>query len=414
VTTAIDAVTDVHPVIVVGAGPAGLATAGALAMAGVGAVVLERAGTIGSSWRGHYDRLRLHTARSFSHLPGLQIPASEGRYVSRDGVIRYLEAYAARHGIEVRTGIHVARVERGADHWLLQTSAGPVLARQIVMATGYNHTPLLPDWRGREDFTGELLHASRYRNGAAYAGRDVIVVGTGNTGAEIAVDLAEHGARQVMLSFRTPPHILRRDLGPVPSQLTGILLRHVPAWAADLLAEPVRKLTVPNLERFGLPDPGIGAYRRAKRGEIPILDVGLIDQIQRRRVQPVPAVVGFDGPRVELVDGRVVEPDAVIAATGYLRGLEPLVGHLGLVGSDGRPIVEREGVHASAPGLRFIGYTNPISGMFRELAIDARRIAAAVATDLGLAPAGQPGPAAQLIGGLRQLAGQTAAAIGRA
>jgi len=367
-----------HHVIVIGAGPAGLATAAALAREGVASLVLERADSAGASWRGHYDRLKLHTVRWFSHLPGYRIPAAEGRYVSRDGVVRYLDAYVKHHRLAIRTGIEVTRVDRDGEVWVLRCAAGDLRARHVVVATGYNHTPFLPDWPGRDGFAGELLHAGRYRNGAPYAGRDVLVVGSGNTGAEIAVDLAEHGASRVRLAYRTPPYILRRDPGGVPSQLTGILMRHVPTAIADPIAEVARRVSVPDLSKHGLPDPGPGVYTRAKRGEIPILDVGLIDMIKAGRVEPVPALTSFDGADVGLADGTTITPDAVVAATGYRRGLESLVGHLGVLDARGAPAVARERTHAAAPGLRFIGYSNPISGMFREIAIDARRIARAV------------------------------------
>jgi cation diffusion facilitator CzcD-associated flavoprotein CzcO len=259
---------------------------------------------------------------------------------------------------------------------------GALHARQVVLATGYNHTPWVPDWPGREGFTGELIHASRFRTGSRYQGRDVLVVGAGNTGAEIAVDLAEQGARRVRLAFRTPPHILRRELGGIPAQITGILMRRLPTWLADPIAEPVRRRTVPDLSRHGLPDPGKGVYTRARRGEIPILDVGFIDAVTAGRVHPVPAVTGFDGARVLLADGESIDPDVVIVATGYRRGLEALVGPLGVLNRSGLPTVHGARSHAGAPGLRFIGYTNPVSGMFREIAIDARRIARAVSREL--------------------------------
>jgi putative flavoprotein involved in K+ transport len=375
-----------HDVVVIGAGPAGLATAGALRRVGVEALVVDRGEQVGTSWRGHYDRLRLHTVRWLSHLPGLQIPAHEGRWVSRDGVIRYLEHYAGHHRLNVRTGVEIAAIERADGAWRLSSPQGDLTARQVVVATGYNHTPHVPDWPGRDDFDGELVHAGSYRNGQPYAGRDVLVVGAGNTGAEIAVDLVEHGAGRVRLAFRTPPHILRRELGGVPTQVTGVLMRHIPARVADELAEPVRRRSVPDLSEHGLPDPGKGVYTRARRGEIPILDVGLIDAVRDGRVEPVPEVTGFDGSRVLLAGGRSIEAEVVIAATGYRRGLEPLVGRLELLDGRGVPRVHGDRTAPHAPGLRFLGYTNPVSGMFREIAIDARRIARAIRRELPTSP----------------------------
>lgn len=366
------------PVVVVGAGPAGLATAAMLRNRGVPAVVIERAEQVGASWRAHYDRLRLHTPRWLSHLPGYPIPRTEGRWVTRDGVIRYLESYVAHHGIDVRTGVEIARIDRLQDRWILRSPQGDLHTDAVVVATGYNHTPAVPEWPGRDDFRGELLHASKYRNGAAYRDRDVLVVGTGNTGAEIAVDLTEHGASRVRLAVRTPPHIVRREQFGVPAQVGGILLRHVPTRIADALVEGTRRLSMPSLRHKGLPDPSQGMFTRAARGEIPVQDVGLVDAILANRVEPVAAVAAFNDTQVVLADGSVLEPDVVVVATGYRRGLDSLVGHLGLLDDAGRPVVHGPRTHSAAPDLHFIGYTNPISGMFREISIDARRIAAAV------------------------------------
>src|SRR5205085_5232233 len=130
-----------------------------------------------------------------------------GRRVSRDGVVRYLESYVRHHGLDVRTGVEVQRVERSDDgeEWLLGTPDSTLHARYVVVATGYNHTPVLPDWPGRDGFSGDLIHGQDYRNPEPYAGRDVLVIGSGNTGAEIAVDLVEGGAARVRVAVRTPP-----------------------------------------------------------------------------------------------------------------------------------------------------------------------------------------------------------------
>lgn len=363
--------------VVIGAGPAGLATAAALRTRGVPSLVLER-DTVAASWRGHYDRLHLHTVRWLSHLPGYKIPREEGAWVSRDGVIRYLERYAAYHELDVRTGVRVGRIEREDRGWLLRAPSGSIRAAAVVVAAGYNHTPVLPDWPGRVDFPGELLHARDYRNGSPYRGRNVLVVGAGNTGAEIAIDLVEHGASQVRLAVRTPPYVLRRSQFGIPTQLTAVLLRYVPPAIVDRLAEPMRKLSVPRLDHKGLADPGRGVFSRAIRGEMPVLDVGLVEAVLADQVNPVAAVTGFEGAKVCLADGSAIAPDVIVVATGYRRGLEPLVGHLGVLDESGLPLVHGAWTHPAAPGLYFVGYTNPPSGMFREVAIDARRIAAAV------------------------------------
>lgn len=373
--------TDDRPVYVIGGGPGGLAAAAALRAQGVRAVVLEKSSGVAASWRAHYDRLHLHTTRRWSSLPGLPMPRRFGRWVSRDDVVRYLEKYAEHHDLEVVTGVEVTRIDRadGTD-WRLTATGGRILTgRAVVVATGHNHTPRLPDWPGRDTFTGELLHAADYRNPAPYAGRDVLVVGIGNTGAEIAVDLVEGGASRVRIAIRTVPHIVRRSTAGWPAQATGILVRRLPVRLVDRAGGLMSRIAVPDLSAQGLPRPDTGLYSRVREGAIPVQDVGLIDAVKRGRVLPVATVASFDTDTVVLADGTRITPDAVIAATGYDRALEGLVGHLGVLDERGRPVVHGARTPKQAPGLYFTGFTNPISGMFREMALDAQKIAKSLA-----------------------------------
>ncbi|RMB83232.1 NAD(P)/FAD-dependent oxidoreductase [Streptomyces shenzhenensis] len=371
-----------RPVYVIGAGPGGLAAAHALRARGVRAVVLERADRVGSSWRRHYDRLRLHTTRGLSALPGLPIPRRFGRWVTRDNMVRYLEKYAEFHELEIVTGVEVSRIERSADGtgWLLRASGGRELTGSaVVVATGYNHTPHVPGWPGRDAYTGEFLHAGEYRNAQPYAGRDVLVVGVGNTGAEIAVDLVEGGASRVRLSVRTVPHVMRRSTAGWAAQYSAVLVRRLPVTLVDRLARAMVRMSVPDLSAYGLPRPETGLYSRVTAGAIPVQDVGLIAAVRAGRIEVVAAVEGFEDGKVALADGGRLSPDVMIAATGYTRALEGLVGHLDVLDGHGRPVVRGGRSPRNAPGLYFTGFTNPISGMLRELAIDAEKIAKTVA-----------------------------------
>ncbi|NEA17923.1 flavin-containing monooxygenase [Streptomyces halstedii] len=374
--------TDHRPVYVVGGGPGGLATAAALRERGVRAVVLEKAGDVGASWRRHYERLHLHTTRRWSSLPGLAMPRRFGRWVSRADMVRYLEKYAEHHDLEVVTGVEVSRIDRAADGtgWRLSATGGRVLTgRAVVVATGFNHTPLIPEWPGRQGFTGTLLHAADYREPGPYAGQDVLVAGIGNTGAEIAVDLVEGGAARVRIAVRTPPHIVRRSTAGWPAQATAVLVRRLPVPLVDAAGRLMCRISVPDLSAHGLPRPRKGLYSRVRQGAIPVQDVGLVTAVKSGRVVPVAAVESFDGDAVVLADGTRATPDTVIAATGYTRSLEGLVGHLGVLDDRGRPVVRGARSPKQAPGLYFTGFTNPISGMLREIARDARRTAAKLA-----------------------------------
>jgi putative flavoprotein involved in K+ transport len=362
---------------VVGAGPGGLAVAAMLQRAGIETLVIDRADAVASAWRGHYERLHLHTVRWLSNLPGYKIPRRYGKWVSRDDVVRYLEAYAVHHRIEVSLQTEITAIERDGEEWVLRSPQGDLRATYVVVATGHNHTPDLPDWPGR--FTGELLHASAYRNAAPYVGKDVLVVGSGNTGAEIALDLVETGAASVRVAIRTPPHIVFRQQNGIANPVFGVLFRRMPTKVVDAIARTLRAMTVGDLAEFGLPTPTDGLMERVHREDaIPLVDMGFLEIVKARKVTIVDAVVGFDGDQVRLADGTSVRADAVVAATGYKRGLDPLVGALGVLGDDGRPRVRGGDTAPQAPNLWFTGFTNPVSGMFREMGIDARRIARAV------------------------------------
>jgi putative flavoprotein involved in K+ transport len=249
-----------------------------------------------------------------------------------------------------------------------------------VIATGYSNVPMLPDWPGRESFGGELLHSAEYRNAAPYRGRDVLVVGSGNSAAEIATGLADNGAARVRIAVRTPPQIARRDRAGIPAQVLGLVLGGLPVRIADALGRTLRKLTVPDLTEFGLPRPAVGpATNFRARGQIPILDIGFVAAVRDRRVEVVPGVDAFQPDGVVLADGSVIQPDAVIAATGFKPGLEPLVGHLGVLDASGRPVVHNEHVDPRAPGLHFVGYRLFLGGALLEAGRAGRAVARAIA-----------------------------------
>jgi putative flavoprotein involved in K+ transport len=368
-----------HEAIVVGGGAAGLSAAAMLQRAGVPALVLERE-RIGESWRRRYDRLHLHTHRLFSSMPGYRFSARRGPWVAKDDVVDYLEGYARHHALEVRTGIETTLIERADGGWRVETSAGAFEAPFVVVATGYEREPFMPDWPGRDSFEGELVHGSEYRNPQPYAGREVLVVGSGNTGAEIAVDLHEGGASSVWISIRTPPQVFLRDVGGLPSQAGSILLHRLPSAVADPVMRAMQRTSVGDLRPFGMPRPERGPLSDFRlRNVVPILDVGLVRLLKKGLVSVVPAVEGFEGPRVLLAGGESLRPDAVIAATGYRCGLEPLVGHLGVLGPDGCPRQSGGRTDPAAAGLHFIGYLNPLSGRLWSMQFESRRVARAVA-----------------------------------
>jgi len=340
--------------------------------------VLEAGPEPGAAWRTRYDRLRLHTPRLLSGLPGHRIPRRYGRWVARDDLISYFREYVEREGIEIRTGVRVERIDRPEEEWRLESSAGPLAAATVIVATGYNGAPFIPEWPGRERFAGELIHSSAYVNPKPYRGRDVLVVGAGNSGAEIATDVAEGAASRSRLSVRTPPQIVRRATAGIPAQLLGMAIRHLPPEWVDPITKTQRRLSIPDLSAHGLPRPEHGVRTAfIATGTTPILDVGIVDAIRRGRVEVVAAVEAFDGSDVILADGARIAPDAVIVATGFRAGLDELVGHLGVLGPRGLP-TKTDG-EPVLPGLWFVGFVPTLGGQLREGSIAARKVAAAIA-----------------------------------
>jgi len=360
--------------VVIGAGPAGLAVAAALRQRGIRCAVLERSGTVGAAWQGRYDSLRLHTVRWLSALPGARIPRRYGRWVRRDDFVEYLRTYAEQFQIRPEFGVDVERLDRCDGGWRIQTSAGARDAAVVIVATGYSRVPFTPAWPGRQDFNVPIIHSADYRSPDRYVGQRVLVIGAGNSASEIAVDLARAGVR-VELSVRTAPNIVRRDTFGVPSQLLGIALKNAPERLMDPLSTVLRRLTVPNLDRFGLPAPsGDGFTQFLRTCTVPILDHGFVHEVRDGRILVVPAVKDLVWNDVQLVDGSTIRPDAVIYATGYRPGLWDMVGHLGVLDDSGTPLPREPGDATTAPDLYFVGITVQLAGLLREIGRDARAV----------------------------------------
>jgi cation diffusion facilitator CzcD-associated flavoprotein CzcO len=304
-------------------------------------------------------------------------------FPTRDQVVGYLEDFAARNSIEIRLGTTVERVDRDDHHWKLRTSTEEMTAAHLIIATGHQHTPLIPPWPGREQFSGRLLHSAEYRNVHDFRGADVLVVGPGSSGMEIAYDLAESGASRVRIAIRTQPNIILRQAGPLPGDVPATLMYRLPSQIGDRQTRMIRRLTIGDLSAYGLVPPREGIMSRAHReGKAPaILDTPLIEAIRQRRIEIVAAVQSLDATGVTLADRdrTRLEPDVVIAATGYTTGLEPIVGHLDVLDERGVPLVH--GGPAAAPGLRFIGY-QPRPGQIGYLGTEATRAAKQIKKEL--------------------------------
>ena len=372
-----------HDVVVIGAGQGGIASALALKDRGVPALVVDETDRVASRWQARYDRLRLNSSRPTSHLPGRRYPRGTPMFPSRDQVVEHIQGHARDAGLELLLGTRVQRLSRGNGSWTVETGKGKIDARQVVLASGYDNVPLVPDWDGRESFAGELIHSAEYRNADRFRSRRVLVVGPGCSGMEIAHDIATGGAAKVWLAVRTPPTILSREgPGGLPGEWIGTALLYFPHPASGTRspASEAAKISAISATMAFL-SPRRGSLTRFRRdGTVPaIVDKEVIEAIKEGTVEVVGAVESLDSAGVTLAGGSRVEPDAIICATGYRRALEPLVGHLGVLDTRGWPAVAAP--KPAAPGLRFVGYTSR-PGALGFMSTQAKRSAKAIAHEV--------------------------------
>ena len=360
--------------IIVGAGPAGLACAASMRAVELDVAVLEKAEAVGAVWRRHYDRLHLHTDRNHSGLPGLAMPRSFPKYPSRAQVVEYLEAYAARFAIHPVFNAKVSRIVRDGALWRAEAGEHSVSAPVVVIATGIADAPYRPVWPGSDAFGGDIIHSSQYGNAAPYLNRRALVVGFGNSGGEIALDLANAGV-DVALAVRGPVQILPRDLLGFPILSWAILYRNLPARVVDFINAPVLRLAVGPIEKFGLRLAAKGPRRRVEEdGRVPVFDIGTLARIRDGAIKVRGAIDRFAIGGVAFSNGNFERFDAIILATGFrpdLRALAPDIN--GLFDRHGMPLVT--GRATSAPGLYFCGLITSPTGQLREIGIEARRIA---------------------------------------
>lgn len=360
--------------LIVGAGPAGLATAAELSRVGERYRLLERGPTIAATWESLYDSLTLHTGKHMSTLPGLPYPRGTSLFPTRHEFLNYLRRYARTKGIEAELNRKVVRIDRVGAGWRATLADGEIVeARDVVMASGIVAKPRMPELPGRELFQGEVLHSSSYLRPAPYVGKRVLVIGVGNSGGEIGSELARSGAR-VTVSVRSGANVVPRQLGPFPTQYVRYLLGKLPRAAQGPLLRMTQKRFV---KKYGVsPLPPASA---SVLDAIPLIGFHLVDCIREGLIEVhhgAPAAFTPTGVRFD--DGTLGDFDAVIFATGFA----PAIDALGtLVQRDAKGFAARRDRVTSADQTRlyFVGHNYDHTGGLTNIRQDAPLVARAIA-----------------------------------
>ena len=368
------------PILIIGAGPAGLATAGRLRKLGLSFEVLEQSSKVAPSWRNHYDRLSLHTVKELSHLPHLPFPEEYPRYVHKDDLVRYYERYAEHFSIKPhfeQTVDNIARTDQGK--WRVSTENGDLFeAEHVVIATGLNRVPYWPSWPAQEQFRGEITHSRTYKNPQPFLGKRVLIIGMGNTGAELALDLAEHGVRSWIVARRSR-ECRPRDLNGRPTQITAKQLAKLPFGLGDWLGTQIRKLYYGDLRKYGLiPSNMPPAVQLRETGKTPVIDLGTIEQIKKGMVKIVPDIEHFTESGVQFKDGQQLEFEAVIVCTGYRAKVENFLPHAAEI-LDKYECPKQALGEGSFENLYFVGFDNyKLGGILGTIFVDSETVAGSI------------------------------------
>lgn len=339
------------PAVVVGAGPAGLAAARALRVRGLPYLQYERHHDVGGIWdidnpgSPMYESAHFISSRDRSGFFDFPMPRTYADYPSRTEILEYTRAFADAYGLRagIRFGSAVTGTEQLADgSWVVDTAHGQVRAGALICATGVTWDPRRPDLPGR--FDGEVIHSVQYRDPARFAGRRVLIVGLGNSGADIACDAAT-AADAAFISTRRGYHFIPKFIAGTPSDQTDWL----PIWGERLLYRLMRPLVVGDVRRWGLPKPDHKLFETH-----PLLNTQLLHHLQHGDIAARPGVARFDGDGVVFTDGTRERVDLVVFATGYDMSI-PYVPPEYLTWTNGRPDMYLNAV-AARPGLYGVSY----------------------------------------------------------
>lgn len=371
--------------LIIGAGPAGLAVAGRLRKMNLPFEIIEQTAKIAWSWHNHYDRLCLHTVKQLSHLPHLPFPENYPLYVPREDLAKYYENYATHFDIRPHFGESAVFVGKNEDgNWTVKTSKNNTYkVENVIIATGINRVPFSPKWKGMNEYEGDIIHSRNYKNPKPFSDKKVLIVGMGNTGAELALDLAEHHV-EIAMSVRSPVTIVPRDLNGQPVQLTAKKLAKLPFGFGDWLGTQVRRLVIGDLSKYGLQTAHISPAKQLREtGKTPVIDLGTVAQIKAGIIKIFPDIEQFTKNGVTFMNGETHNFDAIILATGYRANMEEFI-------DDTTDLLDRFEVPKQAVmdgkhrGLYFVGFDNyKLGGILGTIFTDSETVAKAIRDRVG-------------------------------
>ncbi|GLT80514.1 hypothetical protein SLA2020_519490 [Shorea laevis] len=347
--------------IIVGAGPSGLATAACLTQQGVPSLVLEKSDCIASLWQHRtYDRLKLHLPKHFCQLPLLDFPKDFPKYPTKQQFISYMDSYALHFSIRPKfnQAVQSAEFDPRYGFWRVTTKDRTFISRWLIVATGENAEPVMSDVAGIEKFHGRVLHTSDYKSGSEFKNKRVLVVGCGNSGMEISLDLCRHNAIPHVV-VRNTVHVLPREVfGFSTFGIAMTLLRWFPQRLVDKFLLLIANLTLGNTDKLGLRRPKTGPLELKNiTGKTPVLDVGALSQIKSGKIKVMEGVKEITRNGAKFLDGQEREFDSIILATGYKSDVPTWLKGCKFFTKDGMPRTPFPNGWKGENGLYTVGFT---------------------------------------------------------
>ncbi|KAM3356088.1 putative indole-3-pyruvate monooxygenase YUCCA10 isoform X1 [Capsicum galapagoense] len=367
-------------VIIVGAGPAGLATSACLKKFSIPNLLLEKEDCYSPIWKKYtYDRVHLHLAKKFCQLPHIPFPSSSPTYIPKREFIQYLDDYVSYFNITplYKRTVEFAKFDESKGKWVVKVRNGnsgdvdEYICKFLVVATGEASYPFIPKVPGLESFKGKAFHSTKYKNGDKFRGKNVLVVGCGNSGMEIALDLANYGANTSII-VRSPINLISREM----AYLGLMLLKYKVAYTVvDNIMVMLSKIMYGDISKYyGVKRPEEGPFAsKIKYGKYPVIDVGTYQKIKSGEIQVLPGMRSIRGNDVVLENGKCHQFDVIVFATGFKRTTHKwLHGDEYLLNEDGLPKPEFPEHWKGKNGLYCVGLSR--RGLY-GIAFDAQSIA---------------------------------------